>query len=403
MSESSLVHHRTIFDGWRSLSIALYLSLVGYGVTVGIPVISTAWSELLGFTDGQVGRIASADLGGLSFGSLLAAMLVARMDRRIIVLVAILVTVAANVLCIFTGEYEAVLILRLVAGIGSGLYLGVAIATLGATSWPARAYNIMLFLFAFTQAGELYALPMLSMNGIYIAFAVSNLLALAFLHWLPPRPLEKGLDVELDVVDEGGTHHIEHKHVPVWIPWLGLATIAAVYVNIGAYWTYIEMASAGSSADPDWVSAALIWASLFTIVACLVATRISNKFGLARPMLVTFVIQAVIVGMLALGINNINITISLFAFNFLWVFVDVYLSAYIANLDHSGRFAALIPGALGVGQIIGPNIAAVQLDMGLSYASVFIMCAIASLVAMAIFGYMYGQLKRRIPELADAS
>ena len=43
------------FDSWRSLIIALYMTLVGYGVLVGVPVISTAWVELLGFTEEQVG------------------------------------------------------------------------------------------------------------------------------------------------------------------------------------------------------------------------------------------------------------------------------------------------------------------------------------------------------------
>lgn len=36
--------------------------LVGYSLLVGIPVISTAWVELLGFTEVKVGRITGADL-----------------------------------------------------------------------------------------------------------------------------------------------------------------------------------------------------------------------------------------------------------------------------------------------------------------------------------------------------
>ena len=67
MSDNSnkLLHHHTVFDGWRSISIALYMTLVGYGVLVGIPVISTAWVTLLGFSEVEVGRVAGADLGGL--------------------------------------------------------------------------------------------------------------------------------------------------------------------------------------------------------------------------------------------------------------------------------------------------------------------------------------------------
>ena len=60
---TTLQHHRSIFGDWRSISISLYMALVGYGVLVGIPVISTAWVELLGYTEVQVGRAVGADLG----------------------------------------------------------------------------------------------------------------------------------------------------------------------------------------------------------------------------------------------------------------------------------------------------------------------------------------------------
>ena len=58
---STLYHHKTVFDGWKSISIALYMTLVGYGVLVGIPVISTAWVNLLGFSEVEVGRVAIFD------------------------------------------------------------------------------------------------------------------------------------------------------------------------------------------------------------------------------------------------------------------------------------------------------------------------------------------------------
>ncbi len=400
---STLLHHRTVFDGWRSISISLYMTLVGYGVLVGIPVISTAWVNLLGFSEVEVGRVAGADLGGLSLGAVFTAIIVAKVNRRYLVLGAVALAVGANALCIAMVDYQQVLWLRLIAGIGSGVYTAVAVATLGATSKPARAFNMMLFAFAFSQALELHILPQLSMSGIYMVFIGCYLFGLLFLHWIPPRPVEKGLDVELDVEDAGGGHHTEHQHVPAYVPWLVLGAILATYINIGAYWTYIELASAVSEADPDWVGKVLVWTSFCSILGCLVATVISNRFGLARPLLVTLVLQAAIVVMLAGGINNSNILISVFSFNFLWIFVDVYQMSTVANVDHSGRFAALMPGAQGLGQIIGPNIAASILAMGLGYSGVFVMCAIASLAGMSIYLFMYMRLRKAIPALADAS
>lgn len=39
--------------------------------------------------------------------------------------------------------------------------------------------------------------------------------------------------------------------------------------------------------------------------------------------------------MLASGIGNTEIMISVFAFNLLWIFIDVYQMATNANIDHS--------------------------------------------------------------------
>ena len=158
-----------------------------------------------------------------------------------------------------------------------------------------------------------------------------------------------------------------------------------------------------SEADPDWVGKLLVYTSVFSVIGCACATLISNRFGLARPLLVTLVFQAMMVGMLANGIGNINVMISMFAFNFCWIFIDVYQSATIANVDHSGRFAALMPGAQGLGQIIGPNLAASILATGMGYGGVFTMCAIATLIGFAIYLFMYLRLRRTIPALADAS
>ncbi len=405
MSKDSdaLFHHKTVFDGWRSITIALYMTLVGYAVLVAVPVISTAWVRLLGFSEVEVGRVAGADLGGLSLGAILTAMVIAKVNRRHLVFGAAALTIAANGLCMVFVEYEQVLWLRFAAGVGSGIYTAIAVASLGATSKPARAYNMMLFAFAFSQALELHILPQLPMNGIYAVFIGCYLFGLLFLHWVPPHPVDKGLDVEIDVEEGDGNHHPQHLHVPAYVPWLVLAAILATYINIGAYWTYIELATVDSAATPEWVSKVLVWTSFCSLIGCLFATIISNRFGLARPLLITLVIQAAVIVMLAGGINNTNILISVFSFNFLWIFIDVYQMSTIANVDHSGRFAALMPGAQGLGQIIGPNLAASILAAGLGYSGVFIMCAIASLTGMSIYLFMYVRLRTTIPALADAS
>ena len=40
-----------VFDGWRSISISIFMALVGYSVMVSVPVLSTAMVGMLGFSE----------------------------------------------------------------------------------------------------------------------------------------------------------------------------------------------------------------------------------------------------------------------------------------------------------------------------------------------------------------
>jgi predicted MFS family arabinose efflux permease len=402
-SGTELLLRRTEFDDWRSLTIGIYMALAGYAVMVGLPVISSSWVNHLGFTEEQVGYVASADLFGLAIGAVIAYFVVARFDRRMLTFVSAGVAIAANLLCIFYQSYEVTLWLRLAAGTGAGVYTGIAVATIGGHSRPAFAFGMELFAFAGSQGAELKFLPYLSIEEMYFAFAAAFIVGLLFIGWLPRRPADRSLDVEIGFEEQGGEHHTEHRHVPAYVPWLVLTAVVLTYVNIGAYWTYIELATVDSQASPEWVAEMLVYTSVFSVIGCLFAVLLSNRYGLARPLLVTLVFQAGIVIMLVFGITNTTVAVSMFAFNFCWIFVDIYQAATIANVDRSGRYVALLPAAQGLGNGIGPYFAASVLAWGFGYNGVFILCAAASVTAMLVYFYMYVTLRRSIPALADAS
>ncbi len=388
--------HALINDDWRGLTIALYMVLVGYGVLVGIPVISTAWVTKLGFTEVEVGRVAGMDLGGLSAGAIVAAWVINHLNRRLIVFIGIFLAALANGLCLKYVDYETVLWLRFLAGFGSGMYTAVAMAVFGTSIRPALAYNLMLFSFAFSQALEMRILPQLSMNGIYWVFIVCFLLTLPFLGWIKSYPKPRSQDT-------GSITTNKNNSSKPLLAWVCLFAIFLTYINIGAYWTYIELAALDGNTNPELVSEVLVWASLCSLLGCLIATLLSNRFGLLRPLLIALFTMATGVGMLAFGINEPKFLMSVFTFNLLWIFTDVYQMGSLANFDHGGNYAAYLPAAQGLGQIVGPNIAASLLAINLGYSSVFIMCWAAAMSAMLIYWLLYRYLRTRYPSIADAS
>ena len=383
-------------DDWKSLIIALYMVLVGYGVLVGIPVISTAWVTKLGFTEVEVGRVAGMDLGGLAAGSVFTAWIIQKVNRRILVFFGIIIAVAANALCIRYVDYETVLYLRFISGFGSGIYTSVAVAVFGMSIRPALAYNLMLFSFAFSQALEMQVLPQLSMNGIYTAFIVCFLITIPFLGWLQSYPVSRNSDQ---------THaqpQRKNKKLSL-VPWICLFAIFLTYINIGAYWTYIELAALDANTNADLVGSTLVWASFCSLLGCFIATLLSNRFGLIRPLLIALITMATGVGLLSFGITEPKFLMSVFTFNLLWIFTDVYQMGSLANFDNGGRYSAYLPASQGLGQIVGPNLAASILSFNLGYESVFMMCWAAAMLAMVIYWLLHRYLRATDPELADAS
>ena len=389
-----------IFDGWRSISIALFMALVGYTVMVSVPVLSTALVQMAGFTEEQVGRVWGADLGGLSLGAILSSVLVARVNRRYLVIAGVLLSIGANLACMVFIEYEQVMWLRVIAGIGSGIFTAVAVVSLGGTTKPVFAFNLLLLGFAFSTALELHFLPKLLMNEIYLFFVGLSVMCALFIRWLPARPLS---DEELAQVEEA-SEEVENWHVPKFLPVLCLVAVCFTYINIGGYYTYIELAALDDGVAQEWIGPVLTWSSIFAIVGCVIAFFCA-RFGLFKPLWVSLIAMSLIVMMLGSGVNAVNVVVSLFGFMTLWTFVDVFQSAMISHMDRSGSLVALMPSVQGFGQFIGPNISASILGAGLGYSTMFMVSGSMTLVALllyiGIFTYMHRR-KRVSAELVAA-
>jgi predicted MFS family arabinose efflux permease len=379
-----------VFDDWRTISFAVFMALVGYSVMVTVPVLSTALVQTLSFTEEQVGRVWGSDMLGFSIGAVVAALSVARVNRRHLVMGGIVLSIGANALCMFMVDYEPIMWLRLATGIGSGIFTGTAVATLGGTTKPVRAFNILLLGFSFSAAGELHLFPQLSLNGIYWFFIGSTAVCALFLRWLPSKPLNDEERQQQREIED----HSENWRVPVILPVFCLVAVCFTYINIGGYFTYIELAALDDGISPDWVTPLLTWSSFLALVGCLLAL-LCARFGLFRPLFVALLSMAVLVGMLSGGITNINLAVSLFSFMALWTFVDVYQSSMMGYMDRSGSLVALLPSVQGFGQFVGPNIAASIIGAGLGYSTMFLVSGSMALVAMAIYGGIFFYIHTR--------
>lgn len=372
------------FDAKGPFLLSLFMTLVGYSVLVALPAINGAWVEQLGFSEVQVNRVASADLLGLFIGAVMTSVLIKRWDRQHLTYLGIALAILANALCTQYVDYDTTLILRFVAGLGAGFYTAVAVAGLGAHSKPREAFNWMLLAFAVSQFLELQLMPHLTMNGIYLFFIATYVITLPFVRLIPragsPAPLRA--EVSSD------------NQRPTRLAWVGIGAIVIAYINIGAYWSNIELAAEAAGLDGDWAAQVIAWCVLLSFVGCFTAMWVLKKFDYDRPLLFTFLLMVISVGLLAVNFTAALFVFSVAMFNFLWIFIDVYQMGGVSVADRSGSAAAFIPGAQGLGQTVGPFAASVMLDLGWGFNGVFILCAAASATALCIYAVIYVRYRR---------
>ena len=377
--------HANPFDARGPFLLSLFMTLVGYSVLVALPAINGAWVEQLGFSEVEVNRVASADLLGLFIGAVLTSLLIRTWSRQALTYLGIALAIAANALCTQYADYQTTLLLRLAAGLGAGLYTAVAVAGLGAHSKPREAFNWMLLAFAISQFLELQLIPHLSMNGVYLFFIATYVVTLPFVRLIPktsaPAPIPEASN---------------EKQRPPLLAWVGIGAIVIAYINIGAYWSNIELAAEAAGLDGDWSAQVIAWSVLLSFVGCFAAMWILKRFDHDRPLLFTFCLMVIAVGLLAVEITAALFVFSVAMFNFLWIFIDVYQMGGVSVADRSGSAAAFIPGAQGLGQTVGPFAASIMLELGWGFNGVFILCAIASASALAIYSAMYLKYRQQL-------
>ena len=398
---SDAIPKNSIFDHPKAIAAAVILSIVGNAVFMGMPMLVGSLAETLGINEQQLGWLASADLIGIFFASVSVSLIINKVNRQTLAYIGIIVAIIANFFSTLFHDFDSLFAIRVVAGLGEGLCYAIGVASIAGTHKTARNFSILLFGLVAVNAIELYTFPSISdawgVDGIFIFFCIAFFLTIFFIRWLPASA-HNGLN------EEGDTQLEQvNSAIPKWIPWLCLTAVGFVYINVGAFWAFIERLGVDASLSDDFISNTLALGTLFTLSGCVIATWMSKRFGQSKPLLAAFVVMTSILFLLAFKVNALNYVIAATVFNFCWLFIDVYQLGTIGNIDHSGRYAALVPGAQGLTQSISPAVAGYILAEGYGYPGVMMLCAVGTIGAMICYAIVYAKLKVVAPEIADAN
>ena len=170
---------------------------------------------------------------------------------------------------------------------------------------------------------------------------------------------------------------------------LCLGAVAFVYLAIGSYWAYAERMGQSAGIPAPWVHRLLSAGVLLSGLGCVAAFRLSRRMGQSRPLLIALGALATVLLLNGAWQTPPVYVFTLATLQLCWNFIDIFQLGTLSAVDPSGRAAAFVPAAQGVGLAAGPAAGAMVLSLGHGYATVLLTAGAAATIAACCYTVVY--------------
>ena len=178
--------------------ILIYLMYISGGCTYALlPIWARVFIEDFSFSNGQVGLLTSADMASTALAAFLGRFWIDKVYWRKVMPVVLIVTAIANVLCAFSESFSSLLMLRYIAGFGTGSIAVFTYGTLSAVEKPDREFAFASAISVAVGIALLTISPTMIISLKWTSFALVHC---CYPHWclrLKPFSLSQGLTKHL--------------------------------------------------------------------------------------------------------------------------------------------------------------------------------------------------------------
>jgi len=334
---------------------ALALNFIGPSTFLVLPALVEGTVHTLAFSDRQVGLMSSV----LSCGTLVSALSSGAWVRRVswtrVALFALIGLVASDSLALVFHSLPVFLVLQGLVGFFGGCLGCLAMTILSDSRDPARSFGLAMAVQVTYQFAGILAGPKLlawaGVNGVLAMLAVLAGLALPLVPLLPSRGRE--------VISTGVAAALAR---PATL--LALSGCMMFFVNVGAYWTYVEIIGRDHALSVEFIANAIAGGVFAGIPGGLVAMLFGDRLGRIWPLAIAALLTAVSVLLLRGSPGAAVFVVSSVLYNFAWNYSLPYQLAAVNSVDASGRAVAIAgafymggasSGAAVAGLLVGPH------------------------------------------------
>lgn len=357
--------HLTKMSLWCAIVFGTVSMLVFLLMPAYVGILASA-----GFSDAQLGNLASMDLAGITLASILAMFWIKRVNWRLAALVSAIGLIVANLLCIGAHEYSSLLVLRFIAGFAGGTGIVLAFNIIASCDAPDRYTGFFVTIQVLAQSlGFLFAPSIIEAAGsdsFYYLFAASAVVFLPLIRFFPDR--NPAAEANADASSAGGKSRAGLI--------LALVSMTLFFLGQGAIWAFGDRIGVSGGLDPQEIANALAMTAFASLFGALLSAWMDVRFGRALPILIAILIQLLALIFFTGAMSPLYFTLLFSIFAFSWNFGIAFQVGVVASMDKDGRFTALIPGFQGAGLALGPFIAGMVLT-GESYFNINIVAGVA--------------------------
>ncbi|GAW50956.1 MULTISPECIES: MFS transporter [unclassified Nocardioides] len=391
-------------DGlWPVVLCWLAVALDGFDlVVIGAVIPTISKSGDLGFTDASLTTASTMGLVGVGIGAVLIGPVTDRLGRRVTLISCIAWFSVLTIAVAFAPNVETFVILRLLAGLGLGACLPIALTFMSEYSPAHRNGTAMTRVMTGYHVGAvitallaLWVIDAWGWQAMFVVGGVAGLLVLPFM-WARLPESETFLEVRQEKPTGRMTDVLTGGYLRVSLG-LWVASFMGLLLVYGLNtWLPKMMGDAGYSIKAG--TGLLLLLNLGAVIGLVVAGTVSDARGNKPTVLVWFGLAALFLALLSIKMQNEVLVYAAVLLTGIFVFsAQVLVYAFVGHLyppEIRGTALGLAAGIGRVGAIVGPSITGALVTAGIAYPWGFYVFAGAALLAVLALATVPAHLRR---------
>jgi DHA1 family inner membrane transport protein len=369
-------------NNYTIASVVICSAVAILGLLIG-PLLIGEYVSILDISSAKAGFIISAEMFGLTLGSLIIIIILSK-NWQSIVKISLSLMILGNFLSLYVYEPYIFVFCRFVTGFGAGMLMTMTIQVIGLMRSPDKIYAlwtaVQLFLGALAIMFFSTIIQYGGLDAIFVIWIVLTASLYISIKFYPSSREVCPLIDSHDTAYKKSKKQRSNKSYQLGI--LSLIGLFIYYSGQTGVWVYLERIGTSWVISPEQVASILFFSLIIGILASAIVMLLGDKFGRTLPITFSMIMAALSIIILMQESNIYLFTLATCLFNFAWYFFLPYICSVISTLDNDGRLLTGLSVTFPAALAAGPAIVAILIGQD----DVLLPCMLFGLFA-TILGY----------------